>query len=92
MNEILYSACIQPEAVQNIESNLARPVINQIPTQSPGRYAAELPLRGIKLFSFQANSPYVPSTHILWIFFYASLLHREAKYNLGVLSLLPYFN
>ena len=51
----------------NIESNLARPVINQIPTQSPGRYAAELPLRRIKLFSFQANSPYVPSTHTLWI-------------------------
>ena len=35
----------------------------QIPTQSPGRYTAELPLRRIKLFSFQANSPYVPSTH-----------------------------
>ena len=51
-----------------IESNLARPVIIQIPTQSPGRYAAELPLRRIKLFSFQANSPYVPSTHTLWIF------------------------
>ena len=26
-----------------IESNLARPVIIQIPTQSPGRYTAELP-------------------------------------------------
>ena len=52
----------------NIESNLARPVIIQIPTQSPGRYTAELPLRRIKLFSFQANSPYVPSTHTLWIF------------------------
>ena len=51
-----------------IESNLARPVIIQIPTQSPGRYTAELPLRRIKLFSFQANSPYVPSTHALWIF------------------------
>ena len=51
-----------------IESNLARPVIIQIPTQSPGRYTAELPLRRIKLFSFQANSPYVPSTHTLWIF------------------------
>ena len=50
----------------NIESNLARPVIIQIPTQSPGRYTAELPLRRIKLFSFQA--PYVPSTHTLWIF------------------------
>ena len=34
----------------NIESNLARPVIIQIPTQSPGRYTAELPLRCIKLF------------------------------------------
>ena len=33
-----------------IESNLARPVIIQIPTQSPGRYTAELPLRRIKLF------------------------------------------
>ena len=43
-----------------IESNLARPVIIQIPTQSPGRYTAELPLRRIKLFSFQANSPYQP--------------------------------
>ena len=32
----------------NIESNLARPVINQIPTQSPGRNTAELPLRRIK--------------------------------------------
>ena len=52
----------------NIESNLARPVIIQIPTQSPGRYTAELPLRRIKLFSFQANSPYVLSTHTLWIF------------------------
>ena len=52
----------------NIESNLARPVIIHIPTQSPGRYTAELPLRRIKLFSFQANSPYVPSTHTLWIF------------------------
>ena len=49
----------------NIESNLARPVIIQIPTQSPERYTAELPLRRIKLFSFQANSPYVPSTHTL---------------------------
>ena len=35
----------------NIESK-ARPVIIQIPTQSPGRYTAELPLRRIKLFSF----------------------------------------
>ena len=52
----------------NIESNLARPVIIQIPTQSPGRYTAELPLRRIKLFSFQAYLPYVPSTHTLWIF------------------------
>ena len=52
----------------NIESNLARPVIIQIPTQSPGRYTAELPLRRIKLYFFQANSPYVPSTHTLWIF------------------------
>ena len=52
-----------------IESNLARPVIIQIPTQSPGRYTAELPLRRIKLFSFQANSPYVPSTHTLWILY-----------------------
>ena len=34
----------------NIESNLARPVIIQIQTQSPGRYTAELPLRRIKLF------------------------------------------
>ena len=35
----------------NIESNLARPVIIQIPSQSPGRYTAELPfLRRIKLF------------------------------------------
>ena len=44
----------------NNESNLARPVINQIP--------AELPLRRFKLFSFKANLPYVPSTHTLWIF------------------------
>ena len=34
----------------NIESNLARPVIIQIPTQSPGRYTADLPLRRVKLF------------------------------------------
>ena len=34
----------------NIESNLARPFIIQIPTQSPGRYTAELPMRRIKLF------------------------------------------
>ena len=34
----------------NIENNLARPVIIQIPTQSPGRYTAELPFRRIKLF------------------------------------------
>ena len=33
----------------NIESNLASPVIIQIPAQSPGRYTAELPLRCIKL-------------------------------------------
>ena len=52
----------------NIESNLARPVIIQIPTQSPGRYTAELPLRRSKLILFQANSPYVPSTQTLWIF------------------------
>ena len=50
------------------QSNLARPVMIQIPTQSLGRYTAELPLRRIKLFSFQENSPYVPSTHTLWIF------------------------
>ena len=36
----------------NIESNLARPVIIEIPTQSAGRYMAELPLRRIKLFFF----------------------------------------
>ena len=48
------------------QSDLARHVIIQISTQSPGRYTAELPLRRIKLFSFQANSPYVPSTkHIV---------------------------
>ena len=40
----------------------------QIPTQSPGGYTAELPLRRIKLFSFPANLPYVPSTRTLWIF------------------------
>ena len=35
----------------NIESNLVRPNIIQIPTQSPGRNTAELPfLRRIKLF------------------------------------------
>ena len=34
----------------NIESSLARPVIIQLPAQSPGRYTAELPLRRIKLF------------------------------------------
>ena len=34
----------------NIESNLARPIIIQTPTQSPVRYAAELPSRRIKLF------------------------------------------
>ena len=34
----------------NIESNLARPVIIQIPTHSPRRYTAELPLKRIKLF------------------------------------------
>ena len=34
----------------NIESNLARPVIIQIPSQSPGKYTGELPLRRIKLF------------------------------------------
>ena len=53
MNEIVYSACIQPEAVQSAEHReytLARPVISQIPAQSPGRYTAELPLRRIKLF------------------------------------------
>ena len=36
--------------VLNIESNLARPAIIQIPTQSPGRYTAEVPMRRIKLF------------------------------------------
>ena len=53
----------------NIESDLARPVSIQIPTQSPGRYTAELPLWRIKLFSFQANSPYVPIvlTHSTYI-------------------------
>ena len=39
----------------NIDSNLARPVIIQIPTQSPGRYTAELPLRHIKLFFIQSE-------------------------------------
>ena len=43
MKEILYRAL-------NIESNIARPVIIQISTQSPGRYTAELPMRRIKLF------------------------------------------
>ena len=42
----------------NIESNLARPVIIQIPAQSPGRYTAELPLRRIKLF-------FIPSKFVL---------------------------
>ena len=41
--------------VLNIESNLAGPVIIQIPTQSPGRYAAELPIRRIKLFFIQSK-------------------------------------
>ena len=53
MNEILYSAYIQPEEqfrALNIESNLARPVIIQILTQSPGRYTSELSLRRSKLF------------------------------------------
>ena len=36
----------------NNESNLARPVIIQIPTQSPGRYTTELQLRRIELFFF----------------------------------------
>ena len=70
MNGILYSACRLSSRrlfrALNIESNLARPVIIQIPTQSPGRYTAELPLRRIKLFSFQANSPYVPKySHVV---------------------------
>ena len=39
----------------NIESNIARPVIIQIPTHSPGRYTAELPLRRIKLFFFPSK-------------------------------------
>ena len=39
----------------NIESNLARHVIIQIATQSPGRYTAELPLRRIKLFFFPSK-------------------------------------
>ena len=43
--------------VLNIESNLARPVIIQIPTQSPGRYTAELPLRRIKLFFIPSKFP-----------------------------------
>ena len=60
----------------NIESDLARPVSIQIPTQSPGRYTAKLPLRRIKLFSFQGNSPYVPGTHTLWIF-WGHLLNKN---------------
>ena len=42
MNEILYSVCISRRLFRalNIESNLARPVIIQIPTQSSGRYTA----------------------------------------------------
>ena len=47
----------------NIESNLARLVIIQIPTQSPGRYI-QLSFHfwsASSCFSFQANSPYVPS-------------------------------
>ena len=39
----------------NIESNLARPVNIQIPTQSPRRYTAELPLRRIKLFFIRSK-------------------------------------
>ena len=39
----------------NIKSNLARPVIIQITTRSPGRYTAELPLRRIKLFFIRSN-------------------------------------
>ena len=52
----------------NFESNLARPVIIRIPTQSPGRYTAELPFRRIKLFfiprKFALWAKYSP----LWIF------------------------
>ena len=39
----------------NIESNLARPVTIQIPTPSPGRYTAELPLRRIRLFFIRSK-------------------------------------
>ena len=45
MHKFVYIACIQLEAVQSavhIENNLARPVIIQIPTLSPGRYAVQL--------------------------------------------------
>ena len=62
-----------------IESNLARPVIIQIPTQSPGRYTAELPLRRIKLFSFQANSPYVPSGPDYSILTAIKLIHEHTN-------------
>ena len=49
-----------------IESNLARPVIIQIPTQSPGRYTAELPLRRIKLFNWpKIQVHYTPTYSIL---------------------------
>ena len=52
MNEISYSHVSSRRLFRalNIESNLARPVIIQIPAQSHGRYTAELPMRRIKLF------------------------------------------
>ena len=52
MNEISYSHVSSRSLFRalNIESNLARPVIIQIPAQSHGRYTTELPMRRIKLF------------------------------------------
>ena len=68
----------------NIESNLERPVIFQIPTQSPGRYTAGLPLRRIKLF-FILNSPYVPSTHTFYFIFWGSRRMETAPTSIEVL-------
>ena len=48
----LFSIASKAHMALNIKSNLARPASIQIPTQSPGRYTAELPLWGASSYFY----------------------------------------
>ena len=65
----------------NFESNLARHIIIKIPTHSPGRYTAELPLRRIKQF-------FIPSKYSHIVDFLGSRRMETAPTSIGVCGVL----